>query len=125
MAARAIGDDDADYSFLIKQCSSQINCCSVRVWFAAIHATSDGRYPAAGVKRITVERSSNRVGVAAPWHPPMLATGITGGMVDCALAGVAEMAGAPPMCIAVPAVVTGGAAPVHADGTDKAPALVA
>jgi hypothetical protein len=80
MAARVIGDDDADYSFLIKQCSSQINCCSVRVWFAAIHATAYGCYPAAGVKGITVERSSNRVGVAASWRPPMLATGIIGGM---------------------------------------------
>ncbi|MDT7770754.1 MAG: hypothetical protein QOI30_3771, partial [Mycobacterium sp.] len=27
MAARVIRDDDADYSFLIKQCSSRINCC--------------------------------------------------------------------------------------------------
>jgi hypothetical protein len=85
----------------------------------------DGRYPAAGVKGITVERSSNRVGVAAPWRPPMLATGIIGGMADCAPAGAAEMAEAPPMCIAVPAVAIGGAAPVHAAGTDNAPALVA
>ena len=35
MAARAIRDDDADYSFLIKQCSSTINCCSVNVRFCA------------------------------------------------------------------------------------------
>ena len=35
MAARAIRDDDADYSFLIKQCSSAINCCSVDVRFCA------------------------------------------------------------------------------------------
>ena len=35
MAARAIGDEDADYSFLIKQCSSAINCCSVDVRFCA------------------------------------------------------------------------------------------
>jgi hypothetical protein len=39
MAARVIRDDDADYSFLIKQCSSRINCCSARVWFAAIRPT--------------------------------------------------------------------------------------
>jgi hypothetical protein len=41
MATRTIGDDDADYSFLIKQCSSQINCCSTRVWFAAIRPTAE------------------------------------------------------------------------------------
>jgi hypothetical protein len=41
MAARTIGDDDADYSFLIKQCSSQINCCSARVWFSAIRLTAE------------------------------------------------------------------------------------
>jgi hypothetical protein len=35
MAARAIRADDADYSFLIKQCSSAINCCSVDVRFCA------------------------------------------------------------------------------------------
>jgi hypothetical protein len=35
MAPRAIRDDDADYSFLIKQCSSAINCCSVNVRFCA------------------------------------------------------------------------------------------
>jgi hypothetical protein len=40
MAVRAIGDDDADYSFLIKQCSSQINCCSARVWFVATRPTA-------------------------------------------------------------------------------------
>jgi hypothetical protein len=39
MAARVIRADDADYSFLIKQCSSRINCCSARVWFAAIRPT--------------------------------------------------------------------------------------
>jgi hypothetical protein len=39
MAARVIRDDDADYSFLIKQCSSRINCCSAHVWFAAIRPT--------------------------------------------------------------------------------------
>jgi hypothetical protein len=39
MAVRMIRADDADYSFLIKQCSSRINCCSARVWFAAIRPT--------------------------------------------------------------------------------------
>jgi hypothetical protein len=39
MAARVIRDDDADYSLLIKQCSSRINCRSARVWFAAIRPT--------------------------------------------------------------------------------------
>jgi hypothetical protein len=123
MAARAIGDDEADYSFLIKQCSSQINCCSVRVWFAAIHATTNGRHPAAGVKGITVERSSNRVGrrTLASTHVGDRHLRRHGRL---GTAGAAEMPG-PPMCIAVPAVVTGGAAPLHADGTDNAPALVA
>jgi hypothetical protein len=56
MAARAIGDDDADYSFLIKQCSPRINCCSAPVWFAAIRPNAgpakraSTAYPAAGVK---------------------------------------------------------------------------
>jgi hypothetical protein len=36
MAARVIRDDDADYSFLIKQCSSRGNCCSFTVGFSAI-----------------------------------------------------------------------------------------
>jgi hypothetical protein len=36
MAAQAIRDDDADYSFLIKQCSSRGNCCSFTVSFSAI-----------------------------------------------------------------------------------------
>jgi hypothetical protein len=31
MPARAARDADADYSFLDKQCSSVINCCSFRV----------------------------------------------------------------------------------------------
>jgi hypothetical protein len=31
MAARAIRDDEADYSFLIKQCSPEISFCSVEV----------------------------------------------------------------------------------------------
>jgi hypothetical protein len=35
MAARAIRDDEADYSFLIKQSSSTINCCSIDVPFRA------------------------------------------------------------------------------------------
>src|ERR1700754_1560294 len=85
---------------------------------------SAGSYPAAGVKGITVERSSNRVGACAPPRPPMLAIGIIGVMADCVPAA-AEMAGAPPTCIAVPAAVTGGAAPVQADGTVSAPTEVA
>ena len=36
MAAQAIRDDDADYSFLIKQCSSAINRGSSNVGFTAI-----------------------------------------------------------------------------------------
>ena len=55
----------------------------------------------------------------------MLAIGIIGGMADCVPAGAAEMAGVPPTCIAVPAAVTGGAAPVQADGTVSAPTEVA
>jgi hypothetical protein len=51
----------------------------------------------------------------------MLAIGIIGGMADWVPAGAAEMAGVPPTCIAVPAAVTGGAAPVQADGTVSAP----
>jgi len=35
MAARAIRDDDADNSLLIKHCSPAINCCSVDVRFCA------------------------------------------------------------------------------------------
>jgi hypothetical protein len=35
MAARAIRDDAADYSFLIKQCSSAIDSCSANVRFRA------------------------------------------------------------------------------------------
>jgi len=54
----------------------------------------------------------------------MLAIGIIG-MADCVPAGAAEMAGVPPTCIAVPAPVTGGAAPVQADGTVSAPTEVA
>ena len=84
-----------------------------------------GSYPAAGVKGITVERSSNRVGTPAPPRPPMLAIGIIGGMADCVPAGAAERAGVPPTCIAVPAAVIGGAAPVQADGTVSAPTEVA
>jgi hypothetical protein len=98
---------------------------SPRLVFSHPPDRRDGCHPVAGVKGITVERSSNRVGVAAPWRPAMLATGIIGGIADCAPAGAADMAGVPPMCIAVPAVAIGGAAAVHADGTDNAPALVA
>jgi hypothetical protein len=105
MAARAIRDDDADNSLLIKECSSAINCCSVDVRFCATRWPQCGRYPAAGVKGITVERSSNRVGAAVPARPPMLVIGIIGGMADC-----------------VPA---GAAAPVQANGTVSAPTEVA
>jgi hypothetical protein len=125
MAARAIRDDDADNSLLIKQCSSAINCCSIGVRFCATRWPPGGRYPAAGVKGITVERSSNRVGASAAPRPPILAIGIIGGMADCAPAGAAEMAGVPPTCIAVPAAVIGGAAAVQADGTVSAPTEVA
>jgi hypothetical protein len=125
MAARAINDDVADYSFLVKQCSSAVNCCSVNVRFRAIRWPQCRRYPAAGVKGITVERSSNLVGVAAPPRPLMLATGIIGGIADCVPVGAAAADGAPPRCIAVPAVVTEGAAPVQVDGTDNAPTEVA
>ena len=76
------------------------------------------------MKGITVERSSNRVGVSAPVRPPMLVIGIIGGMADCVPAGAAEMAGVPPTCHAVPAAVA-GAAPVQADGTVSAPIEVA
>src|ERR1700743_2965776 len=84
-----------------------------------------GTYQAAGVKGITVERSSNRVGASAPPRPPMLAIGIIGGMPDCVPAVTAEMAGVPPTCIAGPAAVAAGAAPVQADGTVNAPTEVA
>ena len=39
MAARAIRDADADYSFLDKQCSSAINWCSPDVGFPATGLT--------------------------------------------------------------------------------------
>jgi hypothetical protein len=55
----------------------------------------------------------------------MLATGIIGGIAECAPAGAAGIAVVPPMCIAVPLVVADGAAPVQADGTDNAPTEVA
>ena len=54
-----------------------------------------------------------------------MAIGIIGGTADCVPAGAAEMAGVPATCIAVPAAVTGGAAPVQADGTVSAPTEVA
>lgn len=38
MAARAIRDDDADYSFLDKQCSSAAAECSSSVWLSAIQS---------------------------------------------------------------------------------------
>jgi hypothetical protein len=43
MDAQAIRDDDADYSFLIKQCSSAINRRSSNVGFAAIRRTAAQR----------------------------------------------------------------------------------
>ncbi len=79
MAARAISDDDADNSLLIRQCSSAINCCSVDVSFRATGWPQNDRYPAAGEKGTTVERSSNRVGVGAAPRPPIAVIGITGG----------------------------------------------
>ena len=42
MAARAICDADADYSFLDKQCSSAINCCSSDVGYSATRLTGPG-----------------------------------------------------------------------------------
>lgn len=82
-------------------------------------APPGGRYPAAGVNGITVGRSSNRVGVWAPWRPPIAVIGISGGIPVCAPAWTAETAPAPPNGVAA------GAAPVHAVGTDNAPAVVA
>jgi hypothetical protein len=68
MAARTIGDDDADYSCLIKQCSSQINCCSARVWFAAIRPTAETaaiRPPDATLSRLCGDaRPCNAWGIA-------------------------------------------------------------
>lgn len=55
----------------------------------------------------------------------MLATGIIGGMAECALACAAGMAPVPPNCIAAPAGLADGAAPAQADGTDNAPTEVA
>jgi hypothetical protein len=40
MAAQAIRDADADYSFLNKQCSSAINRSSSNVGFTAIRTTA-------------------------------------------------------------------------------------
>ena len=42
MPARAIRDADADYSFLNKQCSFIINCCSFSVGFPAIRQRLTG-----------------------------------------------------------------------------------
>lgn len=81
MAARAIRDDDADYSFLIKQCSSAINCCSDDVPLHATWWPQSDRYPAAGEKGTTVERSSKRVGAGAAARPPIAVIGIIGGML--------------------------------------------
>jgi hypothetical protein len=68
MAARAIGDDDADYSFLIKQCSSRINCCSARVWFAAIR-------PTAGPAQRAAPANCIATGGLADGAPPAQAVG--------------------------------------------------
>jgi hypothetical protein len=48
MAALAIRDDDADYSFLIKQCSSAINRRSSGVGFIAIRMTAAQGLPRGG-----------------------------------------------------------------------------
>lgn len=82
-------------------------------------APPNSRYPAAGVKGITVGRSSNRGGVWAAGRPPIAVIGIIGGMPVCAPAWTAETAPAPPNGAAA------GAAPVQAVGTDNAPAVVA
>src|ERR1700684_3235271 len=106
MAARVIRDDDADYSFLIKQCSSAINCCSVDVRFRATRWPQSGQLSGGrreGDHGRTKLESCRRPG---PPRPPMLAIGIIGGMADCVPAGAAEMAGVPPTCITVPAAVT-------------------
>ena len=42
MPARAMSDADADYSFLNKQCSFVINCCSFSVCFPAIRQRPTG-----------------------------------------------------------------------------------
>jgi hypothetical protein len=51
MAAQAIRDDDADYSFLIKQCSSAINRRSSSVGFTAIRTTAAQRSGPRGLPR--------------------------------------------------------------------------
>jgi hypothetical protein len=72
MAARVIRADDADYSFLIKQCSPRINCYSARVWFAAIRPTAgpakraSTAYPAAGVKGLSMRDTGGLADDAPP-----------------------------------------------------------
>jgi hypothetical protein len=67
MATRAIRGDDADY-WIPRQAvfiRNQLMFIQRLVFSHPVSAVT-GRYPAAGVKGITVERSSNRVGAAAP-----------------------------------------------------------
>lgn len=73
---------------------------------------------------MTVERSSNRVGVSTPWRPPIVVIGIIGGMPVCAPACTAGTAPAPPNGVAAAALAAGAAA-VQAAGADKAPTEVA
>jgi len=83
MAARAIGDEDADYSFLIKQCSSRINCCSACVCFAAIRTNA---------------RPAKRASSACPAGGVQASSGVelwAAGIIDrVCLRGLAD--GAPP-----------------------------
>lgn len=117
MPPQAIRDGDADYSFLNKECSSEINFCSFNVWLPASRWPC---YPAAGVNGITVERSSNLVGVSPPGRPPIVVIGIIGGMPGCAPAETA-----PPPNGVPAAALAAGAAAVQAVGADNAPTVVA
>jgi len=71
MPARAIRDADAYNSFLDKQCSSVINCCSFGVCFPAIRQ----RLPSGDVKQITAPRTSLRGAHSAHTARPQLAHG--------------------------------------------------
>jgi hypothetical protein len=67
MATQAIRGDNADY-WIPRQAvfiRNQLMFIQRLVFSHPVPAVT-GRYPAAGVKGITVERSSNRVGAAAP-----------------------------------------------------------
>lgn len=81
-------------------------------------------YPPAGEKGMTVERSSNRLGAAAPLRPARLVIGIIGGMAPDAAACAAWMAAVGPNGVAAAALVA-GAAPVQLDGAESAPTEVA